>query len=588
MPLLQAAVIGLAALIIAPGSLFYFDVTPKLLVLLLGAAACAVFWNRGQPAVSFSAVLLASAVWLGVASALSTNPGLSIFGSTWRRFGTVAQVAVLVLTWLIAQNSQRGRTIVLRGISAACAIAAIYGIAQYLGFDPWLPKSGYHIGEGKWTIVRPPGTMGYVSYFATLLLVGGFLSLALARAEARTGLRRLAYAGGALCFAAMALTGTRAALLGFAAGAVSAAFLGELRVSRRMVLAAALVGIAGTAFYFSPFGWNLRSRARWFREDPWGGARMLLWRDSFYMAVKRPLVGFGLEVFTGTFPQFESRELARAYPDFAHESPHNIFLDAFVSEGLPGLACLMAVCGMGLLAVRRTRKPWLGAALVAGIVAQQFTAFTIPTALLFYAVIALSVARDTVPEAARLASWARVPATAVAGVMVYLALRYATADHSLELTRQQLASGDLAKAQVCYRHYQRARLPGASADLWYARSLLALSQTGEPPRRLQALWMAKDAALQAAQSAEDPFDAWYTFAEINAAENDAANTEAGLRRAIAANPAWFKPHWTLAQLLRLRGRASEAVAEAAVAADLDGGKHPEVAQTLAQIRALHR
>ena len=43
MALLQSALIGLLALIITPGLLFYFDVTPKIVVLLLGFyALCAV------------------------------------------------------------------------------------------------------------------------------------------------------------------------------------------------------------------------------------------------------------------------------------------------------------------------------------------------------------------------------------------------------------------------------------------------------------------------------------------------------------------------------------------------------------------
>ena len=105
-----------------------------------------------------------------------------------------------------------------------------------------------------------------------------------------------------------------------------------------MVLAGA------AAFYFSPPGWKLRSRTRWFVEDPWGGARPLLWRDCLRMALARPVTGFGPEVFTAAFPKFESRQLARTYPDFTHESPHNIFLDALVSQGVPGAACLVAFC----------------------------------------------------------------------------------------------------------------------------------------------------------------------------------------------------------------------------------------------------
>jgi hypothetical protein len=240
------------------------------------------------------------------------------------------------------------------------------------------------------------------------------------------------------------------------------------------------------------------------------------------------------------------------------------------------------------LAAWRTRKPWLVAALAAGIVVQQFTVFTIPTALIFYAVIAFSVAPPPNRESARLAWPARLLLGVIAALILYVAFRFAAADRVLELANHQIAAGDAAGAQAYYQKYQDVRLPGASADLWYARSLFALSQKGDPPHRMQALWMAVSASRLAAAGAEEPSNARYNLAELSAAVNDAANTETSLRRAIAANPAWFKPHWTLAQLLRLEGRASQAADEAALAADLDGGKHPEVAQTLADIRALPR
>ena len=89
----------------------------------------------------------------------------------------------------------------------------------------------------------------------------------------------------------MLLTGTRAAFLGLAAGAVVWSFYlaqafrlcagGTLRVP------SPCSSLAG-AFYFSPAGQPLRSRARWFAEDPWGGARPLLWRDSLRMGLGAP------------------------------------------------------------------------------------------------------------------------------------------------------------------------------------------------------------------------------------------------------------------------------------------------------------
>ena len=123
--------------------------------------------------------------------------------------------------------------------------------------------------------------------------------------------------------------------------------------------------LAAAAFIVSPAGLQLRSRTRWFVEDPWGGARPLLWRDSLRMALDRPLAGYGPEVFSAAFPHYESAELARAYPDFAHESPHNIFLDAFVAQGVVGLVLLIAACVVGwaprgerVTGTRGSRRRW--------------------------------------------------------------------------------------------------------------------------------------------------------------------------------------------------------------------------------------
>ena len=574
MPLVQAVTVGLVALILAPGWFFYFDITPKLIVLLVGAALCAVLWRGERPSRVYTLLTVLTAVSLAISAAVSSSPAFSIFGSTWRRLGLVAQVAILLLAWTVAAAGERGRRGVLRAVALASGAAALYGMAQYAGWDPFLAGSAYRIGEGVWTIVRPPGTMGYVSYFATWLLMGGFLSLAMARAENSTVWRRIAYGAAGLSFAAMALTGTRAALAGAAAGLVVAAFCVGFRVPRRVLAGAAGFAVAASIFYFSPAGWPLRSRTRWFVEDPWGGARPLLWRDSLRMGVARPFAGFGPEVFTANFPRYESRELARAFPDFSHESPHNIFLDALVSQGLPGTVCLLAFCALGLVTAWRAKQPWLLAALVAGIVAQQFTAFTVPTALLFYVAVALVAPREQ-SEPVR---WLRVPLFAVAALLLFCAVRYGAADHALQVASRDIAARDLRSAAADYARFQRLRLPGASADLWYSRALLTMP----------AVLPAGQAALAAARTAEDPFNAWYNLAEIYAIGNSPSETERCLRNAAAANPVWFKPHWMLAQLLRVEGRVADAGTEAAIAADLDAGKHPEVGRTAAEIAALQK
>lgn len=574
MALVQALVIGLVALILTPGYFFYFDVTSKLVVLLIGAAVSVALWSGRRPPSEFTLVTLFAVISLTISTTVSSKPAFSIFGSTWRRFGILAQLAVLAFAWLVAANCTRSKLTIVRGIAIASSISALYGIAQYFGWDPVLSRAGYHIGEGIWTIIRPPGTLGYVSYFATWLLMSGFLCLSLAQSEAASAWRWVAYSCAALCFTTMLLTGTRAALAGAIVGLVLAAGRNGITHPRRVVGIAAAVATAGLLFYVSPLGWPLHSRVRWFLEDPWGGARPLLWRDSLRMGLRRPLAGYGPEVFTATFPQFESRQLARAYPDFSHESPHNIFLDGLVSQGLPGMACLIAFCAIGIVAAWREKRPWMLAALVAGVVAQQFTVFTIPTALLFYVTVALCVGSTESAGTSRYL----IPRFAFAAAMAYCAVRYAAADRMLELARQRIEAQDVRGAAVAYRAYEKARFPGPAADLWYSRALISI----------RAILPAGQAALASTRTAEDPFNAWYNLAQIYAIGNSVRETEECLRRAVSANPNWFKPHWMLAEVLRLEGRMADAASEAALAAELDAGKDPEVSHTLSIIQRLQR
>ena len=587
MRVLQAVTIGLIALTIAPGYLFYFDVTPKVAVLLVGTAALLAAGAVRGASKSFSVLILLNLVSLAVSTALSTRPGLSLMGTNWREFGLVPQAAALLFAWSIAGCPGNAR-VVLRGVAISGAAAGVYGIAQYFGWDPFLPAAAYHIGEGIWTIVRPPGTLGYVSYFATWLVVSAFLSLALETMETAAAWRWTARIAAAICAVAMLLTGTRAAMLGLAAGAVVWLYLRGFRLTRRMAAGAAAVALVGAAFYFSPPGWNLRSRTRWFTEDRLGGGRPELWRDTLQMARRRLAAGYGPETFTAEFARFESPGLAAAYPDFEYESPHNMFLDALTAQGIPGFAALVALCAAGLIAAFRARNaesPYLAAALTAGLVSQQFTGLTIPTAVIVYTTIG-RVCFSLPSPMRREAAWQASLRWLLALALLYCAVRLTVADAALARAQRALETGDATAAAAQYGRYERWRFPGASADLWYSRASLLLAQkAAQPAVRLQALLQAQAAARRATAMANDPFDAWYNLAAFDAMNNDSGAVERDLRESIAARPNWFKPHWALARLLALEARREEAGREAALAVALDGGKDTEVTRTLAEIRA---
>jgi O-antigen ligase len=622
MVLLLGAVVAVVALIILPGFSFYFDITPKVAALLAGTGVMLVTLGiaktregaTGGPRVDqgvrpvnrlFSVLLLLNLISLAVSTAFSSQPGMSLFGSNWRRFGSVIQATVLLFAWLVAGicagRPERVRTI-LRAVTLAGIVSAVYGIFQYAGWDPLLPSAAYHVGEGISTIVRPPGTLGYASYFATWLLFVIFLGLGQHGMEESRTWRRLAIVAVGLAAIALLLTGTRAAVLALlAGGAVFAAWKG-LRLTRRQVsaalVAAALALAAAAVLYCAPPGRQLRSRARWFAEDPWGGARLDLWRDSLAMASHRPAAGYGPEVFTAEFPHFESVALARAYPDFSHESPHNIFIDALVSQGIPGFVILIALTVDGFRRAWRLRAAGLAAALTAGIVSQQFTAFTMPTALMFFTTLALVAAIGN-PRAAGLRPEDRMTsglqadslphktlAVAAGVTFLYLAARFTLADHALASAQRALDREDLGTAVAQYQNYQRYRLPGASADLWYSRATLNVAlKSKDPLQRTGAMLQSEAAAVSATRTSEDPFDSWYNLAVISGLHDNGARAEQCLRAAIGAHPNWFKPHWSLAQVLRLEGRIEEAGREAALAADLDAGKHLEVTRTRDEIRS---
>ena len=332
------------------------------------------------------------------------------------------------------------------------------------------------------------------------------------------------------------------------------------------------------ALYFSPLGQHLRSRARWFAEDPWGGARPLLWRDSLRMGLARPLAGHGPETFTATFPHYESTALARAYPDFAHESPHNIFLDALVAQGIAGLLLLAAWCALGFAAAWKIRGKNPDTGRVPGCRARRRNRQPAVHGLHHPHRRDLLRHHRAGRGPGRFPAMPRRAASAASRSpcpLLYFAVRIAFADHALALTQRDLAAGDLTAAAA---HYQAS---GQTSDLWYSRALLdTAGKAPTLPFALPAFQLAVAAGERATRTAEDPFNAWYSLSAIRAGQNDAAGTERCLRAAIAAHPTWFKPHWTLAQVLRLESRGEEAAREAALAADLDGGKHPEVARTL--------
>jgi O-antigen ligase len=602
MRFLVPLVAALVPLLITPGLLSYFDVTPKLAILLFGVALISLYPRensrnirallRGPVGRWFAAMLAATWLSFAWATAFSRYRVVSLHGGTWRRMGLLSETGVLLFVlaaaaW-IAADRNNVRTL-LRWCTASGGLSAVYGIVQYFGWDPLLPAKAYQVGEGPFTIVRPPGTLGHADYFAAWLVAIASLALTLEQMESGRWRKTVARAVAALAAVAIVLSGTRSAMLGLVIGAIAFAVLRRDKIRTRVVAFGMAAATALVLFFFSPLGAKLRARLYWSLDDPRGGARLLLWRDSLRMAGNRPWAGFGPETFSYEFPRFESLDLARAYPDFYHESPHNIFLDAVTGQGSLGLLVLLGLCGLGLWTALRAPAA-LGAGFVAALVCLQFNVFVLATALYFYLLTALLVVMTLheSPVEGSAARWSRWlwPVGWIIGLMLAVfSLHLVAGDTYLQMAQRDIASGDAEKAAQTYRTSLQWSVKGAGADLDYSRAMAQLASiTPVFATRLAARQQALEAGVRATSTADDRQNAWYNLAMLFAAENDTTSVERSLRNAIAWAPNWFKPHWTLAQLLEITGRHQEAIAEAAAAVEQDGGHDPEVTDTLRKLQ----
>lgn len=344
------------------------------------------------------------------------------------------------------------------------------------------------------------------------------------------------------------------------------------------------------AFYFSQAGLKLRARGQWELEDLRGGARLLLWRDSLHMARERLPLGFGPEAFGLEFPRYQSVDLSRAYPDFYHESPHNIFLDSLVSEGVPGLAILAGFATLACFAARRAAvqrqraAPYLASALVAGLVAGVFVCFTLTGAIYFYATIAMLVGLAIPRTCLFSPKPSRVPvftlSLSVIALFLYFTVRLTMADFALARAKRALDAGRIDDSITAFHRSERWHPAGSTDDLYFSRALVAARTSSS------SMQDAFRIAQRATGTSEERQNAWYNLAEFYATQNDTTAVEICLRRSMEASPNWFKPHWALAQMLQRSGRNTEALAEAQRTIDLDGGKAPEITQFLQSITAL--
>lgn len=600
----------LISLAIVPRSFsFHFDSLPKAIVLYFVVAGLLLTprvwrnsWERLQATTQgkwFLAFVLAEALSLAVSTIFSSDPQLSLFGTHWRYFGALSQLALL--TWaVVAAGSFASQPATLRFALRCCSLggllAAIYAVFQFFGVDPLMDPNFYKLTlPGQ--VVRPPASLGHAGYLAGFETVVFFVALVARVLEPQKWWQLFHFASAAMAVISVLVSGTRAGVVAIPAGmAVIYVMQGSRLVRMRAVVALLLLALgAAGLILLTPRAKDLRERARQWTEDP-GGTRLPVWKDTLRLTAARVLTGNGPEMFVVVFPRYQSESLSRRYPDFQHESPHNIFLDTAVSQGLVGVVVLAFGLGLASWCVwkaasaNRPVAQLLFAGLIGCVFFHQFFVFTLPNAYVFLLLIAALVAVAADPNAkvvpvkpvARLAL--RVAGTVLGVGFLAGAIQLFLTDHGFAKIDVLLMRGDLAGAVEAHRAALRTQLLGYAPELWYSQQMNAAARLlpAGDQQKLAFFEAYESSRLAAERPGEDRLLAEYNRAVLCALSGDIGEANRMAQDMEAQAPNWYQPHWVLSRLLFQQGKSDEARREGELALALAANSRPALREQISR------
>lgn len=586
---------------------FNFDSLPKAIVLYLVAAGLLLppriwrnSWERllaTTPGKLFLGFVVAEALSLAMSTGLSSDPQLSLFGTHWRYFGALSQLALLSWVVVAAGNFTAQPTALrfaLRGCSISGLVAAIYAVFQFFGVDPLMDPNLYRLTlPGQ--IARPPSSLGHAGYLAGFETAVFFVALVARVLEPEKHWRIFHFAAAAMAVISILASGTRAGLIAILVGLAMVYIMQGSRLVQLKVVAALLMLVIGAAglILLSPRARDLRERVHQWTEDP-GGTRLPVWKDTVALSAARAIIGNGPETFVVVFPRYQSESLSRRYPDFQHESPHNIFLDTASSQGLAGLLIfafgivLAGWCARKAPVENRPIAQLLFAGLIACICFHQFFVFTLPNACVFLLLIAalVAVAADSSAKAVPLNPAAGMMLRA-AGVLLGLsflagALQLSLTDHGFAKIDTLLMRGDLAGAVEAHRAAHRTQLLGYAPELWYSQQMNAAARL-LPPGAQQELVLSEayeSSRLAAKRPGEDRLLAEYNRAVLCALSGEMAEANRVAQDMEARAPNWYQPHWVLSRLLFQQGKLEEARREGELALALAANSKPALREQI--------
>ncbi|MDE2313107.1 MAG: O-antigen ligase family protein, partial [Elusimicrobia bacterium] len=238
--------------------------------------------------------------------------------------------------------------------TAGFSAAALLGLGQFALWRWNRPAAHafnrviapFHFWSALYISLRAHGTIHPVSFGEIMAMaVLGALAWRISRRKEGKNTGPASAGFLLLAVAALALSGTRGAWLGFLAGA-AALFLLEPRLALPETLAAvaAIVAVVFLSPRFSHAEGSLNIKGPSFADH------LSLWKTAWRMFLDHPLFGVGLSHFSTLFPQYHSVPFEG---EVHFGNAHNLYLHQMAERGLAGLAALILLLGT------MVRRAWL-------------------------------------------------------------------------------------------------------------------------------------------------------------------------------------------------------------------------------------
>jgi len=304
--------------------------------------------------------------WAAVSSAFSTSPALSIWGGYLRNEGLVAILGYWLVAFLAVQyvRSTRELRAVMVAAAAAGSLVALYTLAQFMRFDPidWVESTN-----------RVFSTFGNADMLGSYLVFPFALVLGLALTASDTKSKALSWAASALIVVALYISATRGAWLGALAMLLCVTLLGWEKVraaSRRAKVlagggAVALMLAVGAAITFNRVRYGGATTTLSSSLATLSNGRSVIWATGLRGWLAHPVTGWGPDAFGRAFDRAVGADWYALLASTGSSSlgsadnAHNIFVQALVTLGIPGVALMTwALLSAALSSLRSLGEVW--------------------------------------------------------------------------------------------------------------------------------------------------------------------------------------------------------------------------------------